>query len=498
MDAPDDFGLSPAATLARVADRTLPAEFGAFWKNWNTAVRALQPRLIPRQDPDPTDQTATHEFESIRHVRIGCTLIRPRPGPAAAGLVTTHGYENVPTLAEDAARWRPIADRGVAVLCLRVRGYPGSRTDVPDWPGPGAGWMTRGLEAPISKDGLGVEWSFSFAVADVVAACRALRAHLASLAGAGTRPVPLFLHGESLGGALAVVAGAQLTERSELDRLAVALPTLGDWTWRLEHANPRAGGAGAHLARYMLDHSRRADGVAAVLRLFDAALHARRIFCPTLAKLALRDDVVPAPAAAAVYNALNSDPGAKWRFITAYGHFDGGLADLRRHAMFERALADFLDPARSPIESMRPWETDSPAPRAAPTRFAPVDADAALIEAYAAAGRTLDDLPYTSDLDRIVAHAGGAPRDVLHRLHNLRKAGRLPRLGRAPTPPPLIDKSDEQVLVSLVTRAIGGLGQRDRLPLTPEFDTIVEAFNTRTGKNLDPHAVWRLVARLAK
>jgi hypothetical protein len=45
---------------------------------------------------------------------------------------------------------------------------------------------------------------------------------------------------------------------------------------------------------------------------------------------------------------------------------------------------------------------------------------------------------------------------------------------------------------------VGGLGQRDQLPYTPAFDALVQEFNAATGRSLDPHSVWRLVAKLAK
>lgn len=133
----------------------------------------------------------------------------------------------------------------------------------------------------------------------------------------------------------------------------------------------------------------------------------------------------------------------------------------------------------------------------------PESLDAALIRAYVSAGRTLDDLPYTPEFDRLVetvrGHDGSATaRRVLHRLQNLRKAGRLPRVGRASTAPPRVDEEDERVLGELVVRAVGSLGQRDQLPYSPEFDALVVSFNTARGRSLDPHSVWRLVAKLAK
>jgi hypothetical protein len=127
-------------------------------------------------------------------------------------------------------------------------------------------------------------------------------------------------------------------------------------------------------------------------------------------------------------------------------------------------------------------------------------ADESLISAYVSTGRTLDDLPYTDDFDRLFRSVRGFAdqREVFHRLHNLRKAGKLPKLGKPETRPPRIDPEEEQALAALVTEAVGTLGQRDRLPYTPAMDTVVEQFNVRTGKNLDAHTVWRLVAKLAK
>jgi cephalosporin-C deacetylase-like acetyl esterase len=80
--------------------------------------------------------------------------------------------------------------------------------------------------------------------------------------------------------------------------------------------------------------------------LYDAVFHARGVGCPTLCKLAGRDDIVPAPAAAAVFNAIATD--RKWRYQTACGHFDGGLADTRRHKNFTQFNIRFLDPALEP------------------------------------------------------------------------------------------------------------------------------------------------------
>jgi hypothetical protein len=137
------------------------------------------------------------------------------------------------------------------------------------------------------------------------------------------------------------------------------------------------------------------------------------------------------------------------------------------------------------------------------TKLPGAAADQNLIEVYEQVGRTLDDLPYTPEFDRIYraldAESLGLTRhDVLHRLHNLRKAGRLPKAGRGSTPPPRIETKEEGKLRDLVIDAAGSLGQRDQLPYTPKFDELVEQFNAGTGRSLDPHDIWRLVAKLAK
>jgi hypothetical protein len=129
--------------------------------------------------------------------------------------------------------------------------------------------------------------------------------------------------------------------------------------------------------------------------------------------------------------------------------------------------------------------------------------DALLIATYEQFGRTLDALPYTSEFERLHAALAAAGdtrsrREVFHRLHNLRKAGKLPRLGRAEDTPVRLTPEDEALLIDLVATAAGSLGQRDRLPFTPAFDDLNITFNARTGRDLQPHDLWRLIAKLAK
>ncbi len=130
-------------------------------------------------------------------------------------------------------------------------------------------------------------------------------------------------------------------------------------------------------------------------------------------------------------------------------------------------------------------------------------ADSRLLDAYVEIGRTLDDLPYTHDFESLLERVGvgeeaAGRREVFRRLHNLRKAGKLPRLGRAESEPTLVEPNEEELLVELVAREVGTLGQRDQLLYDPRFDLVVGRFNAETGRSLTPHTVWRLVAKLAK
>lgn len=134
----------------------------------------------------------------------------------------------------------------------------------------------------------------------------------------------------------------------------------------------------------------------------------------------------------------------------------------------------------------------------------PTSDDDLLISAYQKQGRTLDDLPYTQEFETLyTAMYGGEdgvpPRaQVFHRLHNLRKAGKLPRMGRAHGERPRITAEQEALLISHVEAAVGALSKRDQLLYTPAFEELCTALNAQAGLELSRHDVWRLIAKLAK
>ena len=125
-----------------------------------------------------------------------------------------------------------------------------------------------------------------------------------------------------------------------------------------------------------------------------------------------------------------------------------------------------------------------------------------LAQIYEQIGRTADDLPYTPQFERLhslyaAQHADPKPtrQEVWRHLLNLRKAGKLPRLGEATSPAPELSAEQTENLKSLLGLLIG---KRDRLPYSERFDEIVNEFNKMQPRPLSPHLVWRLVARLAK
>jgi cephalosporin-C deacetylase-like acetyl esterase len=354
MIEPEDFGLDWVQTLAHVSEACRCRLHGAFWQQWHKAIDDHEPRLETiSPDDDPSDPTATHTYAGVGSCRIGCRLQLPE-GKVRAVLMLLHGYEDPPKLAESIARTP--APPGVAVIAMRVRGYAGSRAGVGNLSASELGWITTGLERP-PEDGKHVtEWCVSHAIADLLLGIRAARHKLGM-------ELPVYVRGESFGGGLAVVAAARSGAMScshpeqRIDRIAVGLPTLGDWRWRLARQHPRSLGAGGQIKRFLMASGEASEEIARLLDLFDAALHAEHVDCPALVKLAVRDEIVPAPTQASVYNALGTPPGLKGRFVTRYGHFDGGLNDLRRHALFEKMSAEFLDPARQPMEVLARWES---------------------------------------------------------------------------------------------------------------------------------------------
>jgi catechol 2,3-dioxygenase-like lactoylglutathione lyase family enzyme len=125
-----------------------------------------------------------------------------------------------------------------------------------------------------------------------------------------------------------------------------------------------------------------------------------------------------------------------------------------------------------------------------------------LIQIYQSIARTADDLPYTPHFETLYrGYIAGQPdpkptrQETWRHLLNLRKGGKLPKLGEAKSKPPAVSEESRAHLRELLGADIG---KRDRLPYTERFDHLVDAFNRTQPRPLSPHLVWRLVATLAK
>ncbi len=127
---------------------------------------------------------------------------------------------------------------------------------------------------------------------------------------------------------------------------------------------------------------------------------------------------------------------------------------------------------------------------------------ALLVKLYEKVGRTADDLPYTPHFETIYepyAKAFGEIQpdraEAWRHLLNVRKAGKLPKLGEARSRPPNVEPEAREKLRELLRDE---MGRRDRLPYTARFEQVVDRFNATLPRALSPHLVWRLVATLAK
>jgi catechol 2,3-dioxygenase-like lactoylglutathione lyase family enzyme len=166
------------------------------------------------------------------------------------------------------------------------------------------------------------------------------------------------------------------------------------------------------------------------------------------------------------------------------------MSILDRSSATEQSASPHIEDAKAPVALFAGVEHRVPAKKDL------------LIELYQKVGRTADDLPYTPHFESLFgpyAAAAGEPKparaEVWRHLLNLRKAGKLPKLGEARSKPPDVDDESRKHLRELLGKDIG---KRDRLPYTPRFDEVVDGFNRTQSRPLAPHLVWRLIATLAK
>ena len=317
VSAPGDYGFTPGDLAERRVAPLLPPDFAEYWRLFREEVAATQPR------PRGSDAV---EYTSVRGARIAMRVDRPA-GRIAGMLLVLHGAEVPDDIEAEPPAWAQSLP--LAIVRVRVRGFPPSHADDPARHA-SVPWILRDIEDPG-------QWIVRGAVGDVLLARRAA---LTMLREELPPHVPWMLEGTSLGGGLAIIAAAQAALLGDPPaRLAISLPSLGDWDFRTTHVDLGFGGMIAERLRQL-----RGDGdrIRRSLALCDALHHAGHVQVPLLARLAQRDEVVPAPAAHALIAAIASTKRAVHH--VTFGHYDGGLADLRRHVQFERRLTQFLNP----------------------------------------------------------------------------------------------------------------------------------------------------------
>lgn len=320
ISAPETYGLDVEQTLLFRETTPPPPDFAVYWADFRGELQAQSAAFTT----PPKDSVNRVVFTSLRSVRVVGRLSLPELRPRGI-VITSHGYENVPEIFADETE--PWSEIGLGTLRVRVRGYPPSVQDVPDLRG---AWIMRNIE---SKD----SWIARGAVADLIQGYRALLRQFGP-------EMPIMFHGESFGGGLSIIAAAQLAQMNDAPaRMAIGLPSFAAWEWR---RGRYCAGAGAQVNMAIEGMRAEDEVIMRTLRLFDALHHAPFLTMPMVEKVAANDDVVPAPTQSAVFHALPE--GNKHRFVTRYGHFDGGISDLRRHALFERMHVAFLDPANDP------------------------------------------------------------------------------------------------------------------------------------------------------
>jgi catechol 2,3-dioxygenase-like lactoylglutathione lyase family enzyme len=184
--------------------------------------------------------------------------------------------------------------------------------------------------------------------------------------------------------------------------------------------------------------------------------------------------VSPPVSVARGYRAVVKDPfGVVLQIIDRVADQSGGVEDARS----AQALFPGIEPRSEPNRDL-------------------------LIALYAKIGRTADDLPYTPHFESLYEpYVATRPdpkpdrAEVWRHLLNLRKSGKLPKLGEARSNPPALRTEERAALKALLG---DDLGKRDRLPYTARFDELVDEFNKALERPISPHLVWRLVATIAK
>lgn len=261
--------------------RSEPEAFDALWQATLTSLDQTSPEPLSQRCTSPRPGLVFDKlsFQSLGGQSILGYLLTHDDAEKRPLVVHTHGYNSQYDIMIE---W---ALAGYHVCGIDVRGH-GRSAGLTRSAG---GYVLTGIEAPQTSILRG-------AVADVIQAIRVARLLLSWRA---SRTV---LQGFSFGGAMALMAGALVTD---LDLVVVGQPTLG---WHAERIRLAEAGSSLELRRYLDALPHRAEQTIETLAYYDTLHFANRLRTPCFLGVGLEDSVVPSRTVLAIANHIESAP----------------------------------------------------------------------------------------------------------------------------------------------------------------------------------------------
>lgn len=310
FDFDPSYGLDLAA-LRAIKLPPKPKRFGAFWRGrYARALEVMpQPELQVGTDYHTDWQVFDITYRSTDDIRIGGWLLVPAKGEVRRGLVVGHGYNGRDRPDFDI----PVQDTALLFPCLRGL----SRSVCPPIAPDSAHHVLHGIGDPD-------HYVLGGCVEDVWAAVSALTALYPQIAG------KIGYSGMSFGGGIGAIA---IAFDKRLDRGHLAVPTFGNIPLWLTLPTLGSGNA---VQRHLRTHPQAMES----MRLFDAALAAKRIKVPMLMALARFDPSVAPPCQFSIDNALPTSIHHETVILDA-GHFDYPRMQAQ-HALLQIKVRDFF------------------------------------------------------------------------------------------------------------------------------------------------------------
>ncbi len=281
------YGYSEAALLA-LQPPPEPPGFDAFWQARSARARAIDPRpTLAGGRVAGRWIVQDIRFATTDGITLGGWLLTPREGRLRRGLVVGHGYGGREAPDLDI----PVHDTAILFPCFRGL----SRSAAPPIPSEASGHVLHGIEA---RD----RYVIAGCVEDLWVSVSALLALFPQI-GTG-----IGYSGISFGGGIGALA---LGYEPRIDRGFLEVPTFGNRPLWLSLPTIGSGDA-------VQTYAHRDPKVGERLRIFDAAIAARRIDKPMLVAPARFDPAVAPPCQFSIANALPNHEN----FILDAGHFE--------------------------------------------------------------------------------------------------------------------------------------------------------------------------------